>query len=272
MDAHQKNLSETADTHEAPPTGTHALEIAARHGFGPLSPKAEEAWHGDGLPCVTCGQLVHRDATACGHCGQNLRPEMLEKMKAHAGPWYVLEHLRPFPGINLERIVKQIHRGLLTETSIVRGPATNHQWRFALETPGLCRYFGKCWHCFSPVGQVETSCQQCGAYLTFEPQRPSATSVGHRPNVSAGSPNGSTDGAGPGMSPYDADVAGRAGVRGNTASELDQLRAALSRGAITTPDSRVDQPTTIAGIRAGWFAAGTVILILVALWLVSNSR
>ncbi len=288
----QNNPSEATDTPSEPPTGAHALEVAARLGFGPLSPQAQEAWHGHGTPCVTCGQIVRRDATACGHCGQNLRPAMLEKMKAHAGPWYVLEHLRPFPGINLETIVKQIHRGVLTETSIVRGPATNHQWRFALETPGLCRYFGKCWHCFSQIGQAEMSCQQCGEHLTFEPQRPSAMNHAARGPVTCGThaPNGSAPGA-PGAgaasteapsaaaAPFTAararfneDAANQTGAAGATTSELDQLRAALSQGVINAPDSRVDAPATIAGIRAGWFAAGVVVIVLASLWMISNSR
>lgn len=254
--------AEATDTQSPKPTGTHALEVAARLGFGPLSTQAQEAWHGHGVPCVTCGQIVRRDATACGQCGQNLRPAMLEKMKAHAGPWYVLEHLRPFPGVNLERIVKQIHRGLITETSIVRGPATHHQWRFALETPGLCRYFGKCWKCFSPVGQTETHCQQCGAHLTFEPPRP----PGRVGAAQSAAPNG-------GLSTGPAQFAHHgAGASQRSASELDHLRAALSRGAITTPETRLDQPVTIAGIRAGWFAAVAVGIVLSGLWLVARSR
>jgi len=217
---------------------------------------------------------------------------MLEKMKAHAGPWYVLEHLRPFPGINLETVVKQIHRGLITETSIVRGPATHHQWRFALETPGLCRYFGKCWHCFSPIGQAETHCQQCGEYLTFEPQKPFRTPVarGELATGAAGTRNGNAAGTtgaygaaasapqaatapfAAARARYDADIANQTHPTGTTGSELDKLRAALSQGVITTADSRVDAPATIAGIHAGWFAAGAVVIVLAGLWWVSNNR
>jgi hypothetical protein len=97
---------------------------------------------------------------------------MVEKMRAHAGPWYVLEHLRPFPGVALDRIVRQIRRGLITETSIVRGPSTDYQWRFAVETPGLCRYFGKCWHCHHEVKPSDTYCQGCLSHLSFEKPRP----------------------------------------------------------------------------------------------------
>ena len=140
------------------PPGNHPLEVAARRGFGPLSNAVQDAWHGHAIPCVSCGQLAYREDNECEHCGQDLSEEMLEKMRAHAGPWYVLEHVRPFPGVSLERIVRQIKRGVLTETSIVRGPATQHQWRFAVETPGLCRYFGRCWHCHEEIAPEQHYC------------------------------------------------------------------------------------------------------------------
>ena len=150
------------------PTGDHPLEVAARRGIGPLSPRGHTVWHGESTPCVSCGQLVRRGAVECEDCGQDLSEEMIEKMRAHAGPWYVLEHLRPFPGVSLERIIKQIRRGLITEVSIVRGPTTDYQWRFAVETPGLCRHFGKCWHCHHSVSPSDTYCPACLSYLAME--------------------------------------------------------------------------------------------------------
>ncbi|MFQ5590571.1 MAG: hypothetical protein ACE5HE_05365 [Phycisphaerae bacterium] len=151
-----------------PPPGNHALEVGARAGIGPLSALGREVWHGHAKPCVSCGQLVQRDGTECSYCGQDLSEAMLAKMRSHAGPWYVLEHVRPFPGVSLERIIRQIRRGVLTETSIVRGPATDFQWRFAVETPGLCRYFDRCWHCYEEVRTEDTHCPACLSQLTFE--------------------------------------------------------------------------------------------------------
>jgi hypothetical protein len=166
------------------PPGDHPLEIAARRGLGPLSALGRNVWHGEALPCVSCGQLVRRGDIECDDCGQDLTPEMIDKMRAHAGPWYVLEHVRPFPGVTLERIVRQIRRGLLTETSIVRGPATEYQWRFAVETPGLCRYFGRCWQCHDEVGTSETYCKSCLSYLGFgRPKDPAASRPPARPEA-----------------------------------------------------------------------------------------
>ncbi|MBI1825411.1 MAG: zinc ribbon domain-containing protein [Planctomycetes bacterium] len=163
-------LAEMGPDDDLPP-GNHALEVAARRGFGPLSSQGKNIWHGEATPCVSCGQLVERGAATCEDCGQDLSDEMVDKMRQHAGPWFVLEHIRPFPGVSLERIVRQIRRGFVTETSIVRGPATDFQWRFAVETPGLCRYFGKCWRCHHGVSATDTYCPNCLSHLAFESTR-----------------------------------------------------------------------------------------------------
>jgi len=93
---------------------------------------------------------------------------MIARMRNHAGPWYVLEHLRPFPGVALDRILLQVRRGLITPVSIVRGPSTDYQWRFAVETPGLCRLFGRCWNCYHGVKDTTEYCPACLSHLGFE--------------------------------------------------------------------------------------------------------
>lgn len=142
-----------------------ALETAADRGIGPLSDLARQAWHGQARPCVSCGELVRRDSNHCDHCGQDLSFAMISRMKAHAGPWYVHEHVRPFPGVTLERLIRQARRGLLTATTIVRGPGTDHQWRFAGETPGLSKHVGLCWNCQAAVVSDDVTCPACGADL-----------------------------------------------------------------------------------------------------------
>lgn len=166
-----ENASNPVDGGIDLPPGDHPLEVAARRGIGPLSKLGQAVWHGDSAPCVSCGQLVRRGHVECPDCGQDLTPDMIEKMRAHAGPWYVLEHVRPFPGVSLDRLIRQIRRGVLTATSIVRGPSTDYQWRFAIETPGLCRFFGRCWSCHDPIKPDDAHCQSCLAYLGFEPPR-----------------------------------------------------------------------------------------------------
>ena len=234
------------DARDAIPPGNHPSELAARMGFGPLSPLATDVWHGQSKPCVTCGQLVRRDATECEHCGQNLSPEMIEKMRAHAGPWYVLEHLRPFPGVNLDRIIRQIRRGLITETSIVRGPSTDYQWRYAVETPGLCRYFNRCWNCYNGVKPVDTYCQACLKYLSLDKPQP-ATNGAQPDTISTMNK----------PVPPDRD----------NVDDLYMLRHALNQVPILRHDP-TDAPPQIAGLRVIWIATVIVIAVIAALiWL-----
>ncbi len=229
------------------PQGGHPLEIAARRGIGPLSPQAGEIWHGHAQPCVTCGLLVLRDQRECDHCGQDLSDDMIQKMKEHAGPWYVLEHLRPFPGVSLDRIIRQIRRGVLTETSIVRGPATDYQWRFAIESPGLCRYFGKCWRCHREVSGSDTYCPNCLSHLAFEAPKPAAAK--DVPESSDAMVNALRD-----------------------TPELMELSAALHASDVVRHESVFDEPPRIGGIRATWFAVAILILVIAVLLWITQDR
>lgn len=236
----------TPDANDLPP-GSHALEVAARAGIGPLSPDGREVWHGRARPCVSCGQLILRDVVECDHCGQDHSMAMLKKMRLHAGPWFVLEHVRPFPGVSIERIIKQIQRGLIMETSIVRGPSTNHQWRFAAETPGLCRYFERCWRCHDRVSLTQPTCRKCGAYLTFDPPtaNPEAASIATR-NALAVAAIGS--------------------------AKLAGLSAAVHQAQPPSDENLWDAPPRVGGIRATWIVAAALLLVMVILLWVTQSR
>jgi len=146
-----------------------ALEIGAKRGIGPLSDYGVQVWHGHARPCVSCGELMRREGKYCEFCGQEHSLAMLSRMEAHAGPWYVHEHVRPFPGVTLERLIRQAKRGVLTASTIVRGPTTHHQWRFAGETPGLCKYVGMCFNCLGAAADTEVYCPSCGIHLDRVP-------------------------------------------------------------------------------------------------------
>ncbi|MCH7592396.1 MAG: hypothetical protein IH989_06430 [Planctomycetes bacterium] len=236
----------TPDASDLPP-GRHALEVAARSGIGPLSPDGREVWHGRARPCVSCGQLILRDVVECEHCGQDHSMAMRKKMRLHAGPWYVLEHVRPFPGVSLERIIKQIRRGLIMETSIVRGPSTNHQWRFAAETPGLCRYFERCWRCHDRVSLTQPACRKCNAYLTFDPPtaKPEAASYVTRTSLTD-PPVGS--------------------------AKLAGLSAAVKQAQPPSGENLWDAPPRVGGIRATWIVAAALVLVMFVLLWVTQSR
>ena len=264
--------SEPAAFDDLPP-GNHPLEVAARRGFGPLSNAVQDAWHGHATPCVSCGQLVYREDTECEHCGQDLTEEMLEKMRAHAGPWYVLEHVRPFPGVSLERIVRQIKRGVLTETSIVRGPATQHQWRFAVETPGLCRYFSRCWHCHEQITPEQHYCPACLCNLDSDerisaarvpPPPPSPTStvpaIAHAPtsaHTNVGPPRRATPPAAPARP---------------TSSELAELSQVVSAAEVTRHEPATDTVPRVGRIPVIWIATLLVLGVIVAIVAVAHLR
>lgn len=250
------------------PPGDHPLEIAARRGFGPLSPKAQSVWHGNAMPCVTCGELVHREDLACEHCDQDLSEEMLAKMRTHAGPWYVLEHVRPFPGVTLELIIRQIQRGLITETSIIRGPATDYQWRFAVETPGLCRYFGRCWKCHTKVTSDATYCADCLSLLDMVKPRAQPRSA-----ISAAMPS---DGTRTAVPPATGAVStgGEPGPipRQTMRDSLSELTAAMDEADVTRRDDLWDEPPRVGPIRATWIAIILLILTILALIWIASAR
>ena len=227
---------------------------------------------------------------------------MVERMRAHAGPWYVLEHVRPFPGINLERVIRQLRRGLITETSIVRGPSTDYQWRFAVETPGLCRYFGRCWSCHEEVSPTDTYCRSCLTSLLFEQPRPAPAVPPSPKSVASAKPMGSPELAGapvaeaslPGSVP-DAGRAVPTEAQSTTSSrtdaarslggsrervsqpsrqsnELEQLSAVVGQTAVPAHEPIWDEPPRIAGIRATWIAIAFLIVVIVVLLVVTQSR
>ncbi len=143
----------------------HPLAVAARNGIGPLSARAREVWHGQSAPCASCAQLNDREAERCSYCGQDLSGPMLEKMAKHSGPWFVWDNVRPFPGVSLERIVSLIRRGALQPTSIVRGPTTRYQWRYAIEAPIISQHMGRCWRCQATVSLDDSACPECNVVL-----------------------------------------------------------------------------------------------------------
>ena len=221
------------------PVGLSAVELAARRGIGPLSPLGNRVWHGEARPCASCGQLVRRTQETCDQCGQDLSPAMLNKMRTHSGPWYVLEHVRPFPGVSLARLIRQIRRGVLTRTTVVRGPTTDHQWRFAAETPVLCRYLGCCWACQVDVRENETTCPDCGVDL----------------NAGSGS-----------------DQTSSAGASDAVSAELDKLSAALSAAPGAEQGHRATGPARVGRVPVSWIVVGLVIVTLVAILVVVRVR
>jgi hypothetical protein len=224
-------------------TRLSAVEVGAQRGLGPLSPLGQISWHGEARPCVSCGQLMRRTAARCEHCGQLHTGDMIQKMRRYSGPWYVLEHVRPFPGVSKERLVVQARRGVLTMSTIVRGPSTHHQWRFAAETPGLSKYLGVCWACQAHVHADDLTCPVC---------RKDLESDGEEVLIEGDET----------LEPQAAD--------GAEFQELDELKAAVQ--AVAPRRRSADQPATLAGVPVRWIIAALVIVLMAAVYVVVRVR
>jgi RNA polymerase subunit RPABC4/transcription elongation factor Spt4 len=211
-----------------------AVEVGARRGIGPLSPLGKIVWHGEARPCVSCGHLIRRTAARCQHCGQLLTGDMIQKMRKYSGPWYVLEHVRPFPGVSKERLILQARRGVLTHATIVRGPSTHHQWRFAAETPALSKYLGVCWACQATVHEDDTTCPVC---------RKNLDSDGEEVLIEGDET----------LEP--------------PAQELDELQAAV-RSIVPRPRP-ADEPARIGRVPVRWVVAALVIVLMAVVYLVA---
>ncbi|UCG16695.1 MAG: hypothetical protein JSV19_01400 [Phycisphaerales bacterium] len=253
----------------APGLGLSAVELAAERGIGPLSPLVAEAWHGQSKPCPSCGQLIRRTASVCDLCGQDLSPQMILKMQAHCGPWYVLEHVRPFPGVALERLILQVRRGVLTPTTIVRGPTTYHQWRFAGETPGLSKYLGICWRCQASIVETDRFCRSCRANLDGETD---VLFEQARPELVAGGAERATGSASTAVEPAPSGArgshSGSATAPAGGPNELDRLTAALGLGGLRTARRAQPGSPKIVGIRVGWIVGLLVVVMIVVLCIV----
>ncbi len=213
---------------------------------------------------------------------------MLWTMQKHAGPWYVLEHVRPFPGVKIERLIRQIRRGVLTATTIVRGPTTFGQWRYAAETPGLSKYLGLCWRCQGPVQADDVICRACRVTLdgisdvffdaaqsdasptTPEPPPPRTTSAPGPPEPpkirfahQARTP-GYTSAPGPEPVPPTIGAAVEAG--------LDELSAAVGADETLAAKRTGAASMRIAGIHVGWIIGALVLILIAALCAVIRLR
>ena len=125
----------------------------------------------------------------------------------------------------------------------MRGPSTDHQWRFAVETPGLCRYFGRCWHCHNEVAPSDSTCTRCRTNLSFD----QSDDLGH---AVASSKRATENGS----------------VVLEPTKELRELSAALGKaGGGTIHEPIWDSAPRIGGIRASWVAGLLVVLVIALL-------
>ncbi len=113
--------------------------------------------------CPYCGNTQTAPADRCGACGGHFDELSLKATQQHMGPWYIRDSHNPYrPGCTYEVLLKQVQRGKITPTTILRGPTTRQFWSVARNVPGVAHLLGYCHACGAHVEHGANNCPQCG--------------------------------------------------------------------------------------------------------------
>ncbi|MFA7237233.1 MAG: zinc ribbon domain-containing protein [Phycisphaeraceae bacterium] len=113
--------------------------------------------------CPYCGNTQTEPEDRCAACGGFFDPLSLKVTQQHMGPWFVRDRNNPFrPGCSFEVLVRQIEKGKLKPTTIIRGPTTKQYWSVARHVPGVSHLLGYCHNCGAHVDANAESCGKCG--------------------------------------------------------------------------------------------------------------
>ncbi len=113
--------------------------------------------------CPYCGDEQPRGA-ACGSCRGRVDAASRQATHAQMGPWFVRDAARPFaPGCSLETLARLVERGVVTRSTVVRGPGSQQFWMRAERVAGISHWFGVCHACAGAVSPGSAACAACGA-------------------------------------------------------------------------------------------------------------
>lgn len=113
--------------------------------------------------CPYCGNTQSAPADRCGACGGYFDELSLKATQEHMGPWFIRDSQNPYrPGCTYEVLLKQVQRGKITPTTILRGPTTRQFWSVARNVPGISHLLGYCHACGAHVEHGTDACGQCG--------------------------------------------------------------------------------------------------------------
>src|SRR6516162_10245360 len=114
-------------------TTSHASESSGDGGKASSAApaaKSSASGHHHHHVCPFCGSLNEDASKPCPKCTLADTPAMRQATKARIGPWYVLQTRNPAaPGMKFATLQALMRKGLVTATSIVRGPTTHQLWR-----------------------------------------------------------------------------------------------------------------------------------------------
>lgn len=112
--------------------------------------------------CPYCGHAQHDPADRCTACGGFFDPLSRKVSQQHMGPWFIRDSKMPFrPGCSYDVIVKQVERGRIKPTTIMRGPTTRQYWSIARNVPGVAHLLGYCHECGHRVDPKDAQCPKC---------------------------------------------------------------------------------------------------------------
>jgi len=120
--------------------------------------------------CPYCGNTQSEPEDRCAACGGFFDNLSLKVTQQHMGPWFVRDRHHPFrPGCSYEVLKKQIERGKVKPTTIIRGPTTRQFWSVARNVPGVAHLLGYCHGCGGHVDPDADRCSHCHTRL-FAPR------------------------------------------------------------------------------------------------------
>lgn len=113
--------------------------------------------------CPYCGNTQPEPDDRCTQCGGYFDPLSLKITQQHMGPWFIRDRNRPFrPGASYEVIKKEIEKGRIKATTIMRGPTTRQFWSVARNVPGVAHLLGYCHACGAHCKPTDENCSECG--------------------------------------------------------------------------------------------------------------
>ena len=123
--------------------------------------------------CPFCGAFNTDVGRPCRHCRTEDTTAARAAARKRVGPWFVLQSKNPAaPGMSLSALLTLIRQGMVTDRSVIRGPATGQLWRLAGKVRGISREFGSCYGCGGDLYAADPVCPHC--------QRPPVPAGRHR--------------------------------------------------------------------------------------------
>lgn len=134
--------------------------------------------------CPYCGNTQYEPEDHCTNCGGLFDTLSRKVTQQTMGPWFVRERRNPFrPGCSYDVLKRQIERGRIKASTILRGPTTRQFWTAARRVPGVGHLLGYCHECGEHVEPTDTKCPHCNASFRIKSHRDTLGLDPEDPNV-----------------------------------------------------------------------------------------